>query len=172
MINRLLATFINIISFLARPFLLIIFLARPCLFEAFEMSIKIPNRRGEILAAEARWPNPLTKLERSCVKLLDEVRSLEWAFGRGGNPASKDITTQAQQSAAILYERGIESKPCDACQKSGTFRKCVTAPEIGPPEEERALFGGACSNCLWNGRGSKCSYHLGKYGFWDAEDNK
>jgi hypothetical protein len=75
-------------------------------------------------------------------------------------------------SAAILYKRGVLSKPCEACKKAGTFQHCITAPEYGPRDEERAFFSGSCSNCLWNAKGAKCDCYLGRHGFWNPEDDE
>ncbi|RLL92889.1 hypothetical protein CFD26_100088, partial [Aspergillus turcosus] len=111
-----------------------------CFFSQPSDTMHLPDRRGEMAEAEAKWPLRLTKQERSCTKLLDEFRPLEWCFGRDGKPAVKSITTHGQQSAAVLFERGIRpTKPCKGCS-TGTFQFCVVTSCYGPKDEPRAFF--------------------------------
>ncbi|RHZ47729.1 uncharacterized protein CDV56_105423 [Aspergillus thermomutatus] len=42
---------------------------------------------------------------------------------------------------------------------------------VRPVLTRDGLFGGACSNCIWNGKGAKCAYYLGKEGAWDPSDD-
>ncbi|KAF4188910.1 hypothetical protein CNMCM7927_000484 [Aspergillus lentulus] len=76
------------------------------------------------------------------------------------------------QSAVILYQRGIEwENPCEQCEKSGTFRKCVVRPEYDSAGTTRAFFQGSCANCLWNGKSAKCGYYLDRTQGWNSDDD-
>ncbi|KAF4209786.1 hypothetical protein CNMCM8927_004989 [Aspergillus lentulus] len=78
----------------------------------------------------------------------------------------------AHQSAVILYQRGIElENPCEQCEKSGTFRKCVVGPEYDSAGTTRAFFQGSCANCLWNGKSAKCDYYLSRTQGWNSDDD-
>ncbi|GFF44664.1 hypothetical protein IFM58399_07350 [Aspergillus lentulus] len=76
------------------------------------------------------------------------------------------------QSAVILYQRGIEwENPCEQCETSGTFRKCVVGFEYDSAGTTRAFFQGPCANCLWNGKSAKCGYYLGRTQGWNSDDD-
>jgi hypothetical protein len=73
----------------------------------------IPDRRGAVEEALSKWPFTLTRQEKSCVTLLDVERELEWSFGGDGKPMTKSVLSLVQQTAIIVYQRGIEvTTPC------------------------------------------------------------
>ncbi|GIC89175.1 uncharacterized protein Aud_005578 [Aspergillus udagawae] len=73
----------------------------------------IPDRRSAVEEASSKWQFTLTRQEKSCVALLDVERELEWSFGRDGKPMTKSVLSSVQQTAVILYQRGIEvTTPC------------------------------------------------------------
>ncbi|KAF7156486.1 hypothetical protein CNMCM5623_010156 [Aspergillus felis] len=132
----------------------------------------IPDRRGAVEQAAEKCHFSLTKQERSCVILLDVEREIEWSFSKSGKPVTKSITNISHQSAVILYQRGIEFDPaCKQCSESGTFRKCIVSPKYSLDGTARALFQGACANCLWHGKGATCKYYLGRDRQWNSHDD-
>ncbi|GIJ87383.1 hypothetical protein Asppvi_006289 [Aspergillus pseudoviridinutans] len=132
----------------------------------------IPDRHGAVEQAAEKCHFSLTKQERSCVILLDVEREIEWSFGKSGKPVTKSIANISHQSAVILYQRGIEIDPaCKQCSESGTFRKCIVSPKYSSDGTARALFQGACANCLWHGKGAKCKYYLGRDRQWNSHDD-
>ncbi|PKX97254.1 DUF3716 domain-containing protein [Aspergillus novofumigatus IBT 16806] len=60
---------------------------------------------------------------------------------------------------------------CKQCTGSGTFLKCIVSPEYDSNGTTRALFQGACANCLWHGKGSTCEFYLGRNKQWDSGDD-
>ncbi|GFF45971.1 hypothetical protein IFM61606_01977 [Aspergillus udagawae] len=73
----------------------------------------IPDRRGAVEEASSKWPFTLTRQEKSCVTLLDVERELEWSFGGDGKPMTNSVLSSVQQTAVIVYQRGIEvTTPC------------------------------------------------------------
>lgn len=75
--------------------------------------------RGAVEQVAAKYPLPLTAQDKSCIILFDVFRNVQWSFGKDGQPQTKPITNQSQQSAAILYQRGIEK----ATTSAGTSRR-------------------------------------------------
>ncbi|EAW15660.1 DUF3716 domain-containing protein [Aspergillus fischeri NRRL 181] len=134
------------------------------------MPVQFADREGALAAARKEVPFSLTKPHESLIILMDPARPLEWV-SRNGIDQKKDVKNENHQNAVLLYTRGVEpDEPCKSCANgAGTFRRCIAAPDFLINEERRSLFVGACANCVWNSKGSQCSFYLGKGHGWDTK---
>ncbi|KAF7113957.1 hypothetical protein CNMCM5793_006140 [Aspergillus hiratsukae] len=66
----------------------------------------------------------------------------------------QDISMDLESSATIAFEQPLITDSISASRPCG------------------ALFVGACSNCVWNSKGSQCSFYLGKNRGWDQKYDK
>lgn len=116
------------------------------------MAIILPSREGAVAAAQREVPYALSQMQISLAKVLDPERDVEWA-SRNDADVVKEVTSDHHQSAVLLHRLGAEyEKPCKSCSNgAGTFRRCISSPEVVIDGHRRAFWGGACSNCVWNG---------------------
>lgn len=103
-----------------------------------------------ILTCPVRIPAPGTR----AILALPILRQPDWSLDRLGAPLVKDPKGPHQEGAYALHLRGeVRESVCSYCKSFGTFKSCV----VGPEYRSAAVFFGACSNCIWQGNGSRCS---------------
>ncbi|KLJ12553.1 hypothetical protein EMPG_12418 [Blastomyces silverae] len=104
---------------------------------------------------------------------LPARRKLRWRLNNDGliTPRTVDPKGSANRDVVILQTRGeVAPVPCRSCAKGiGWFEECVVAP----PDDKRTRQGhGACANCQWGNKGSRCSLNRrSRYGLGRNADN-
>jgi hypothetical protein len=73
--------------------------------------VNVPDRAGAIRAAELEVGQPLTRTQRSCVLLLDPVRSLDWST-QNDKEIKKEAKLSSNHDALLLQTRGEASSLC------------------------------------------------------------
>ncbi|GFG26527.1 hypothetical protein IFM61606_06513 [Aspergillus udagawae] len=124
-----------------------------------------------ISISEATSIKRLTWITRSCVVLLDPVRTVDWAT-KNGKELQKELKNQCHRDAVLLQTQGeVASELCSQCARNGgVFQSCVSAPEMSNVDGKRhGLFAGGCANCIWHSKGAQCEFYGGKSAHWDSE---
>lgn len=110
------------------------------------------------------WSNEVANLSMDsaigrAVAGLAIKREFDWLPSRqaGKGPVVKKVSSDAHKHGALIHTRGVElpaSETCDKCRSSASpWQSCVVAFD----ENGDAVAAGACGNCYYNNKASKCS---------------